>query len=76
MIHGNKNFSSLCSTFCLVKARELQMPVPKNSRENYSKLNTIVLLLQGDPNQNPLFQMAVPLKLCISDPMLVKPKCV
>ena len=32
--------------------------------------------VQGDPNQNPLFQMAVPLKLCISDPMLVKPKCV
>ena len=29
--------------------------------------------IQGDPNQNPLFQMAVPLKLCISDPMLVKP---
>ena len=33
-------------------------------------------VLQGDPNQNPLFQMAVQLKLCISDPMLVKPKCV
>ena len=31
---------------------------------------------RGDPNQNSLFQMAVPLKLCISDPMLVKPKCV
>ena len=33
-------------------------------------------LLQGDPNQNPLFQMAVPQKVCISDPMLEKPKCV
>ena len=32
--------------------------------------------VQGDPNQNTLFQMAVPLKLCISDTMLVKPKCV
>ena len=32
-----------------------------------------VSTVQGDPNQNPLFQMAVPLKLCISDPMLVKP---
>ena len=32
--------------------------------------------IQSDPNQNPLFQMALPLKLCISDPMLVKPKCV
>ena len=34
------------------------------------------MLLQGDPNQNPLFQMAEPLKICISDPMLVKLKCV
>ena len=34
------------------------------------------LFIQGDPNQNPLFQMAASLKLCISDPMLVKPKCV
>ena len=32
--------------------------------------------VQGDPNRNFLFQMAVPLKLSISDPMLVKPKCV
>ena len=32
--------------------------------------------LQGDQNQNPLFQMAVPLKLCIFDPMFVKPKYV
>ena len=32
--------------------------------------------VQGDPNQNTLFQMAVPLKLCISDHMFVKPKCV
>ena len=32
--------------------------------------------LQGDPNQNPLFQMAVALRLCISNPMLVKPKLV
>ena len=32
--------------------------------------------LQGDPNQNFRFQMTVPLSVCISDPMLVKPKCV
>ena len=32
--------------------------------------------LQGDPNQNFRFQMAVPLKLCIFDPILVKQKCV
>ena len=35
-----------------------------------------IWLVQGDPNQNPLFQKAVALKLCISDPMLVKPKLV
>ena len=33
-------------------------------------------LLQGDPNQNLLIQMAITLKICISDPKLVKPKCV
>ena len=32
--------------------------------------------LQGDPNQNFRFQMTVALSVCISDPMLVKPKCV
>ena len=37
---------------------------------------TFTFHVQGDPNQYPLFQMAAPLKLCISDPMLIKPKCV
>ena len=32
--------------------------------------------LQGDPNQNPLFQMALRLNWSMSDPMLVKPKLV
>ena len=32
--------------------------------------------LQGDPNQNFWFQMTVTLKISISDPMLVRPKCV
>ena len=32
--------------------------------------------VQGDTNQNLLFQMVITLKLCISDPRLVKPKCV
>ena len=32
--------------------------------------------IQGDPNQSLLIQMAITLKICISDPMLVKPKCV
>ena len=33
-------------------------------------------LLQGDPNQNLLFQLALSLNVGIPDPMLVKPKCV
>ena len=33
-------------------------------------------LLQGDPNRNYLFQMTVTLKVCIYDPMLLKPKWV
>ena len=32
--------------------------------------------VQGDPNQNFPFQMAITLKLSSSDPMLVKQKCV
>ena len=33
-------------------------------------------IIQGDPNQNLKCLLAITLKLCISDPMLVKPKCV
>ena len=32
--------------------------------------------LQGDPNQNLKFVLAITLKLSISNPVLVKPKCV
>ena len=34
------------------------------------------MILQGDPNQNLKFVLAITLKRCVSDPMLVKPKCV
>ena len=34
------------------------------------------IVTQGDPNQSFPFQIAITLKLCISDPTLVKPKCV
>ena len=34
------------------------------------------MTLQGDPNQNLKCLLAITLKQCISDPMLVKPKCV
>ena len=34
------------------------------------------LKTQGDPNQNLLILMAITLKISISDPMLVQPKCV
>ena len=40
------------------------------------QLSSSTILLQGDPNQNLLFQFALSLKLSISDPMLIKPKCV
>ena len=36
----------------------------------------IQLKIQGDPNQSLLFQMAITLKICISDTILVRPKCV
>ena len=34
----------------------------------------MTIYLQGDPNQNLLLQMAITLKMSISDSMLVKPK--
>ena len=34
------------------------------------------LRIQGDPNQKLQLQIAVTLKVCIFDPILVKPKCV
>ena len=37
---------------------------------------SIANVIQGDPNQNPLFQMALSLKRSISDPMFVKSKLV
>ena len=33
-------------------------------------------ILQGDPNQNLRFLLAITLKICVFDLMLVKPKCV
>ena len=42
----------------------------------WNSLGSLKFLIQGDPNQNLLFQMAITLKIRISDPMLVKPKCV
>ena len=34
------------------------------------------VVIQDDPNRNFLFQMTITLKLSMSDPMLVLPKCV
>ena len=34
------------------------------------------VVIQGNPNQNCPFLRAITLKLCISNPMLVKPICV
>ena len=41
----------------------------------YSALSQYYVL-RGEPNQSCTFQMAITLKLCISDASLVKPKCV
>ena len=41
-----------------------------------SRQPNIRSFVQGDPNQNCPFLRAITLKLCVSDPMLVKPKCV
>ena len=40
------------------------------------RFDTTESWIQGDPNQNLKCFLAITLKLCISDPMLVKPKCI
>ena len=42
------------------------------------RVNNIIVdpLLQGEQNQKLQLQMDVPLKLCIFDPMLLRPKVV
>ena len=42
----------------------------------YRGSGSIKSIVQGDPNQNLLIQFALSLKQIVSDPMLVKPKCV
>ena len=48
---------------------------PWNSRQ-ILKETYFEAVLQGDPNQNLKCLLAITLKLCISDPMMLKPKCV
>ena len=58
---------------------EIHPTYPEESFWNITKsmsFSVAGLKLQGDPNQNFRFQMAITLKLNTSDPMLVKPKCV
>ena len=43
---------------------------------NFKSLHSWVTVLQGVPFKKWIFRMAVALKRCIFDPMLVKPKCV
>ena len=55
----------------------LHFPSPfKSDSLIYFEEGNLVPRLQGDPSQNLLIQMATTLKICISDPMLIKPKCV
>ena len=44
----------------------------KSKLKKHEKL----VVVQGDPNQSLLLQMAIALKICISDPKSIKPKCV
>ena len=60
--------SSRCAKYILIK---LKWYISTSTKYTFRTYN-----VQGDPNQNLLFQFALSLKLSISDPMLVKPKCV
>ena len=52
---------------------QISFPAMSQKEEMFNQNNA---QLQGDPNQNVKFLLAITLKICVSDPMLVKPKCV
>ena len=67
--YSHKNFVKL--NFIVTKNQLISRhTVWKN--ENFSH----IVKIQGDPNQNFPFLRAISLKVCTSDPMLVKPKLV
>ena len=65
-LNNTMNFSS--------KTQTCHFQILINFQTN--KISHPQILVQGDPNQKLKFLLAVALKLCIFDPMLVKPKCV
>ena len=54
------------------KLKNMKLKAVQSEETNMVRIN----LLQGDPNQNFRFQMSVALSVCISNPILVKQKCV
>ena len=87
MVHSNMCVVRSLMTVQLVKHLDsfVSMCLSHNDNNIYREeklfiqtfmLLTEVITIQGDPNQNPLFQMALSLKRSISDPMFVKSKLV
>ena len=67
-------FESIPSTVMENIIRTVDDAMDDTNTENICKLLSIEL--QGDPNQNLLIEIVITLKICISDPMLIKPKCI
>ena len=65
-------------TFCieLVRLESISHKMVSEQKNINQKKKTEKMVLQGDPNQSLLLQIAIALKICIFDPKLVKPKCV
>ena len=64
-------FESIPSTVMENIIRTVDNAMDDTNTENIRKL---YIEIQDDPNQNLLIEMAITLKICISDPMFVKPK--
>ena len=69
-----RNFRRKITKLCIIASLRL------NARINSLYMNFVgewsSLQVQGDPNQNLLFQLALHLNISVSDPMFIKPKCV
>ena len=57
------------------KGRMVDASIGKIIPSDVENLKSIIFIVQGDPHQNLLFEMAFTVKIFIPDPLLLKPKC-
>ena len=70
-----QNYLIVVGSKTLRQEKEFESVI-KNYLINKLERTRAINQIQGDPNQNCLFQIAIGLKLLMSEPMLVKSKLV